>query len=92
MSHTVRAKRQLLNRVSRIGGQIEAIKRALESEAGCAQVMHLIAGVRGAVNGLLAEVVEDHIRTHLVAGEDAAKVADGDAADQLIGVVHSYFK
>jgi FrmR/RcnR family transcriptional regulator, repressor of frmRAB operon len=66
MSHTIRHKQKLLHRVSRIGGQVEAIKRALEGEAGCSEVMHLIAGCRGAINGLLAEVVEDHIRTHLV--------------------------
>ena len=66
MSHTVREKQKLLNRARRIRGQAEAIVRALEEEKGCEQVMHLIAGCRGAINGLLAEVVEEHIRTHLV--------------------------
>ena len=56
MSHTVRQKQKLLARVRRIRGQVEAIERALESEAGCAQVMHLIAGARGAMSGLMAEV------------------------------------
>jgi FrmR/RcnR family transcriptional regulator, repressor of frmRAB operon len=92
MSHTIRQKQKLLNRVSRIAGQIEAIKRALDGEAGCAQVMHLIAGCRGAINGLLAEVVEDHIRTHLVDREDDPRALNGEAADQLVEVVHSYFK
>jgi len=41
-------------------------QRALESEAGCEKVMHLLAGLRGATSGLMAEVVEDHVRTHLV--------------------------
>jgi DNA-binding FrmR family transcriptional regulator len=88
MSHTVREKQKLLNRVRRIRGQVEAIERALEGEAGCSRVMHLIAGCRGAVNGLLAEVVEDHVRTHLI---DPVK-DPAEAADQLIEVVHSYFK
>jgi FrmR/RcnR family transcriptional regulator, repressor of frmRAB operon len=92
MSHTVLEKRKLLNRVGRISGQVEAIKRALEAEAGCAQVMHLIAACRGAINGLLAEVVEDHIRTHLVDREKDPGALDGEAADQLVDVVHSYFK
>jgi DNA-binding FrmR family transcriptional regulator len=92
MSHTVREKQKLLNRVSRIAGQIDAIKRALDSEAGCAQVMQLIAGCRGAINGLLAEVVEDHIRTHLVDRDKDPGALDGEAADQLVEVVHSYFK
>ena len=69
MTHTVREKHKLLARVRRLRGQVEAIERALETEAGCEQVMHLIAGARGAMAGLMAEVVEDHVRTHLVDAE-----------------------
>lgn len=90
MTHTIREKQKLLNRVSRISGQLDAVKRALEGEAGCAHVMQLIAGCRGAINGLLAEVVEDHIRTHLVDGQTGA--ADDDGVEQLVDIVHSYFK
>jgi DNA-binding FrmR family transcriptional regulator len=92
MSHTVREKQKLLNRARRIRGQAEAIVRALEEERGCEQVMHLIAGCRGAINGLLAEVVEEHIRTHLVDPDKDPEALNIDAADQLIAVVHSYFK
>ena len=92
MSHTVREKQKLLNRARRIRGQAEAIVRALEQEKGCEQVMHLIAGCRGAINGLLAEVVEEHIRTHLVGPDKDPGALNIDAADQLIAVVHSYFK
>ena len=92
MSHTVREKQKLLNRARRIRGQAEAIVRALEQEKGCEQVMHLIAGCRGAINGLLAEVVEEHIRTHLVDPDKDPVALNSDAADQLIAVVHSYFK
>jgi FrmR/RcnR family transcriptional regulator, repressor of frmRAB operon len=92
MSHTIHDKQKLLNRVRRIRGQVDAIERALESEAGCAQVMHLIAGSRGAMNSLLAEVVEDHIRTHLVDPIKHRDALDIDAADQLVDIVHSYFK
>ena len=66
MSHTIREKTKLLNRVRRIRGQVDAIERALEDEAGCERVMHVIAACRGAINGLLSEVVEDHIQTHLI--------------------------
>ena len=92
MSHTVHEKQKLLNRVRRIRGQIDAIERALQSEAGCAQIMHLIAASRGAMNGLLAEVVEDYIRTHLVDPVKHRDTLDPDAADQLVDIVHSYFK
>jgi FrmR/RcnR family transcriptional regulator, repressor of frmRAB operon len=92
MSHTVREKQKLLNRARRIRGQAEAIVRALEEGKGCEQVMHLIAGCRGAINGLLAEVVEEHIRTHLLDPDKDPGALNIDAADQLIAVVHSYFK
>ena len=83
MSHTIREKQKLLNRVRRIRGQVEAIERALDDEAGCAQVMHLIAGVRGAVAGLMAEVVEDHVRTHLVDAEKHPKPAETEPASLI---------
>jgi DNA-binding FrmR family transcriptional regulator len=86
MSHTIREKQKLLNRVRRIRGQVEAIERALDGEAGCQQVLHLIAGCRGAINGLLAEVVEDHIRAHLTEREP------GEGIEDLVEIVHSYFK
>jgi DNA-binding FrmR family transcriptional regulator len=92
MSHTVREKQKLLARVRRIRGQVEAIERALDSEAGCEKVMHLIAGVRGAVAGLMAEVVEDHVRTHLVDAKKHPKALNDEAAEQLLEVVRTYLK
>jgi len=62
MAHTIREKSKLLARVRRIRGQVEAIERALEREKGCAEVMHLVAAARGAMNGFMGEIVEDHIR------------------------------
>jgi FrmR/RcnR family transcriptional regulator, repressor of frmRAB operon len=92
VTHTIREKQKLLARVRRIRGQIEAIERALDSEAGCEQVMHLIAGVRGATAGLMAEVVEDHVRTHLVDRERYPDAFNGEAAEQLLDVVRTYLK
>jgi len=87
MSHTVREKQKLINRVRRIRGLVEAIERALETEVGCDKILHLIAGCRGAMNGLLAEVIEDHVREHLVDREP-----ETDAVGQLVDIVHSYLK
>jgi DNA-binding FrmR family transcriptional regulator len=92
MTHTIREKQKLLARVRRLRGQIEAIERALESESGCEQVMHLIAGARGAMAGLMAEVVEDHVRTHLIDTEVHPGVLNTDAVEQLLEVVRSYLK
>ena len=92
MSHTVRDKQKLLNRVRRIRGQVEAIERALSEEQGCISVLQQITSCRGAMNGLLAVVLEDHIRTHLVDAPVAKGDEPIDAKEQLIDVVHSYFK
>jgi DNA-binding FrmR family transcriptional regulator len=92
MSHTIREKSKLLNRVRRIRGQIEAIERAVEQEIGCTDVMQLIAAARGAINGLMGEVMEDHIRMHVI---DPGRKPDSDraqAAEELIDVVRSYLK
>ena len=92
MTHTVREKQKLLARVRRIRGQVEAIERALESEAGCEKVMHLLAGLRGATSGLMAEVVEDHVRTHLVDADSHPGALNVEAVDQLLDVIRTYVK
>jgi FrmR/RcnR family transcriptional regulator, repressor of frmRAB operon len=90
MSHTRHEKTRLLARVRRIQGQVEALSQALESERGCAEVLQQIAAVRGAVNGLMAEVIEDHIEGHLLPAEDGAKRRQ--SADELIEVMRTYLK
>src|SRR6201999_1838558 len=92
VTHTVREKQKLLARVRRMRGQVEAIERALESEASCEQVLHLIAGVRGAMAGLMAEVVEDHVRSHLVDPEKHPGALNAEAAEQLMDVIRTYLK
>jgi DNA-binding FrmR family transcriptional regulator len=92
MVHTIREKQKLLARVRRLRGQVEAIERALDTDSGCEQVMHLIAGARGAMAGLMAEVVEDHVRTHLVDAGAHPGALNADAAEQLLDVIRTYLK
>jgi DNA-binding FrmR family transcriptional regulator len=92
MSHTIREKSKLLNRVRRIRGQIEAVERALEQEIGCADVMQLIAATRGAVNGLMVEVVEDHIRQHIIDPGCSPRSERSEATGELIDVMRAYLK
>lgn len=92
MAHTTREKSKLIARVRRIRGQAEAVERALEAETGCSEVLQLIASMRGAMNGLMAEVMEDHIRMHVV---DPVRDPDADrakGAEELIDVVRTYLK
>jgi DNA-binding FrmR family transcriptional regulator len=90
LGHTIKEKTKLLARVRKVRGQLEAVERAIENETGCAEVLHLIAAARGAVNSLMAEVIEDHIRIHVVApAKDAERVR---GAEELIEAVQSYLK
>jgi DNA-binding FrmR family transcriptional regulator len=90
--HATKNNQKLLARVRRLRGQMEAVERALEAEAGCDQVMHLLAGARGAMAGLMAEVVEDHVLTHLVDAERHPGALDRDAAERLLEIVRTYLK
>jgi DNA-binding FrmR family transcriptional regulator len=92
MTHTIREKHKLLARVRRLRGQIEGIERALGDEVGCEQIMHLMAGARGALSGLMAEVVEDHVREHLVDTDKYPGALNTDAVQELFGVIRSYLK
>ena len=93
MSHTRHNKKQLLNRVRRLGGQIEAVERALEEEADCARVMQLVASTRGAINGLMAELMEEHIRNHVYPHKEHEEAIDtARGADDLIEIMRTYMR
>lgn len=90
MSHTIQEKRKLLNRVRRIRGQLEAVERALQQDAGCAAVLQQATACRGALDGLIAEVVEGHIREHVIDPAAPRDDPHAAAAEELIGIIHSF--
>lgn len=91
MGHLSEKSGELLPRVRRIAGQVGAVERALLAEAGCAEVLHLVAAVRGAVNGLLDEIIADHLEQHVARPglDDAARQA---GAEDLLAVIRRYAK
>ncbi len=89
MAHTIRNKTKLLHRVRRIRGQVEALERALEHENDCGDVLRLIAAGRGAMDSLMAEVMEGHIRDHALSGTSGQRAT---AAEELIEIVRAYLK
>jgi DNA-binding FrmR family transcriptional regulator len=92
MGHVAKEKAKLLNRVKRLRGQIAAIERAVEMGDECADVLQQATACRGALDGFIAEVIEDHIREHMVdprAGREDPHVL---AAEELIEIVHQYLK
>ncbi len=92
MGHVKTEKVKLLNRLRRIRGQIEAIERAVDADDECAAILQQANAARGAMDGFIAEVIEDHIREHMVdaqAPRDAPKTL---AAEELIEIIHHYLK
>jgi DNA-binding FrmR family transcriptional regulator len=90
MSTHERQKLKLLQRVRRMRGQLDAIERSLLADEDCGDQLMLLAAVRGAVNGLMAEVLEDHIRFHLTDG--AQEQIAPELAEDLIDLVRAYLK
>ena len=90
MSHVEREKTKLLNRLKRMRGQVEAMERAVEEDKECARVLQQATACRGALDGFIAEVIEDHIREHLVDPSLPKEDPRTQAAEELVDIVHSY--
>jgi DNA-binding FrmR family transcriptional regulator len=88
MSHTSREKLDLVNRTKKIVGQLESILRALNDDEQCAEVLQRLAAARGAINSLMGELMEDHIRNHMPRNNKSSE----EAAHDLIGIVRTYLK
>jgi FrmR/RcnR family transcriptional regulator, repressor of rcnA expression len=88
MSHLSREKLDLLNRTKKIVGQLEGVERALDKDEPCADVLQRLAAARGAINSLMGELMEDHIRNHM----PRKTKSSGEAADDLIEIVRTYLK
>jgi len=91
MSHLEKEKQKLIARIKRIRGQVDSIERSLTTDDDCADVLMLLANVRGGINSLMAEVLEDHIRLHMLGSEKSSMPA-AELAEDLIGLVRAYLK
>jgi DNA-binding FrmR family transcriptional regulator len=92
MSHTIKEKDNLLLRAKRIQGQVEALVRALDEERDCSEVLQIMSAARGAMNSLMAEMLEGHIRNHVLNGKHRPSTGQVTAADEVIAMVKSYLK
>ncbi len=92
MAHTVDEKKKLLHRVRRIRGQVEAVERALDQEAECSEILHNISACRGAMDALMAEVIEGHLRYHVLDPKTKPNAEQLQAAADLIHALRAYLK
>ena len=88
MSHLDREKLDLLTRTKKVIGQLESAQRAIEEDAHCADILQRLAAARGAINSLMGELLEDHIRNHMPRKTKSSE----EAADDLIEIVRTYLK
>jgi DNA-binding FrmR family transcriptional regulator len=88
MSHLSREKLDLLNRTKKIIGQLESVLRGLNDDEQCADVLQRLAAARGAINSLMAELMEDHIRNHMPRKNKNSE----EAVEDLIEIVHTYLR
>jgi DNA-binding FrmR family transcriptional regulator len=92
MGHIAKSPTKVLGRVRRIKGQIEGIERALVGGKDCAEILRQIAAVRGAVNGLMAKVLEDHIEMHVANPAIKRQAMRDQGARELVEVLRTYLK
>jgi DNA-binding FrmR family transcriptional regulator len=92
MSHTTKDKQKLVLRAKRIQGQVEALVRVLTEERDRSEVLQVMSAARGAMNSLMAELLEGHIRSHVLNGKQKPTSQPAMAADEVIDMVKSYLK
>ena len=88
----MKGKEKLLARIRRIKGQVEAIETALENEEDCVELLQTVASCRGALNGLMAELIEGHVMDHVIDPHRKPSADQTRAAERLLHVVKAYFK
>ena len=92
MAHTADEKKKLLARINRMQGQLQSIRDAIEQDKECADVLQQIAACRGAVNGLLVEIVEGEIKFHVLSKDAKVGSRESKAAESLAEILRRYIK
>jgi DNA-binding FrmR family transcriptional regulator len=91
MTQPDKEKQKLIARIRRIRGQVDTIERSLTTGDNCADLLMLLANVRGGINSLMGEVLEDHIRLHMPNAERSGELST-QIAEDLIDLVRAYLK
>jgi DNA-binding FrmR family transcriptional regulator len=92
MAHTIRDKTKLLHRLRRIRGQLNGVEKALLAEEECSTILLTVAACRGAMDSLMAEIIEGHIQFHILDPEHKPTPGQKKAAKEIISVVRRYLK
>ena len=91
MTSHEREKVKLQQRVKKLRGQLDAVERSLNADEDCGDQLMLLAAVRGGVNSLMAEILEDHIRLHIIPPHRGTESPE-ELTEDLISLVRAYLK
>ncbi|HVZ21480.1 MAG TPA: metal/formaldehyde-sensitive transcriptional repressor, partial [Vicinamibacterales bacterium] len=89
MPHRAKNKDKLMNRVRRIRGQLDAVAAGIESEAECAKVLQTLVACRGALNSLVIEFFDDHVRYHIADPKQRPTAAQTEATQEVIDLLRA---
>lgn len=92
MAHTIHEKDKLLARIKRIQGQMNSIRSSIEDEGDCFEILNVVASCRGALNGLMSELIEGHVKEHVLDPRKKPTSEQNRATEQLLGIVKAYLK
>ena len=90
--HIITNKDKLISRVKKIKGQLEGVEKALESDKDCKQILHILSSIRGALGGLMAEVMESHIISHIGENNNQLSEKEIHMAQELVDSLKSFIK
>ena len=83
-------KKRAIARLRRIKGQAEGLERAIERDTSCAALLQQIVAMRGATNGLMAQVLESHLRDTFETSTSPDRIPD--AIDEIMTLLRTYLK
>ncbi|MBT3237121.1 MAG: metal/formaldehyde-sensitive transcriptional repressor [Bdellovibrionales bacterium] len=92
MAHVFDDKKRITTRIRRIKGQLEAVERSLEEQQDCFAILQTLSACRGGMNGLMGELIEGHIRGHVMRSPNDPKSAQDRSAEALIKLLKTYWK
>lgn len=92
MPHIILNKQKLLNRIKRIRGQVDGVAKALQQDHDCMRILQTLTSCHGAMKSLMTEIIEDHVRSHVVDPKEKPTFQQSKAAEELIDIIKSYLK
>lgn len=92
MVHVLEGRKKIISRIRRIKGQLDAVERGLEEGKDCYAILQTLTASRGGLNGLIGELIEGHIKEHVMKDFENPKSPSDKSALELIKLMKTYWK